>query len=498
MKEKDYEVLLIDKKFAPILTEQEYKELKPIIKDFIECYARNSDKSVDEWMIPKLKEYLPEKEESEIQEMVQEITDTLTLNEKNKKSLEKAVNNGGSKESWLASNIQSAFSNVPVQQMVKKMNGLDQALKDANDALYRTITTQQGNISQNPNLDGFIAEQRHAQTFNLNAEATGSKYRAKVLESDGTGYGKNSVDIVIVDDKGKIVKRYQSKYCKDAKETLKAFVRGDYRGQQKLVPTDQVDDIQTKATNIIKAPDGTTSNPLTKKEAKELQQKAQSGNWEDLNWNDYKTKDLAMGIGRQAGHAAVFGAAVSTGAHFIQKLWRGEKIKGEEVVEKALESGTDAGLKTALAGSLKVGVEKNIIKVIPKGTPMGTMANIAFVAVENLKVAKNIATGKLSVKEGLEKMEQTTVSAVAGLATSTKGAVLGAAVGTVFGPCGAIIGGAVGMGVGYAAGSKAGEAIAKGFQKVRKGAVETVKAVVSGAKETVTKIKNGIKNFLGF
>lgn len=39
-------------------------------------------------------------------------------------------------------------------------------------------------------LDGFIAEQYHAQTFNLNAEATGSQYRAKVLEPNGNGYAK--------------------------------------------------------------------------------------------------------------------------------------------------------------------------------------------------------------------------------------------------------------------------------------------------------------------
>ncbi len=47
---------------------------------------------------------------------------------------------------------------------------------------------------------------------------------------------KNSVDLVIVDGEGKIVRKYQSKYFKDAKATEKAFKHGDYRGQRKLVP----------------------------------------------------------------------------------------------------------------------------------------------------------------------------------------------------------------------------------------------------------------------
>lgn len=58
-------------------------------------------------------------------------------------------------------------------------------------------------------------------------EANESLYRTKVLEPLGEGYTKNSVDIVIVDSDGKVVRRYQSKYCKDAKATEQAFAHGD-------------------------------------------------------------------------------------------------------------------------------------------------------------------------------------------------------------------------------------------------------------------------------
>ena len=161
--------------------------------------------------------------------------------------------------------------------------------------------TKAGSVNQNPSLDGFIAEQYHAQTFNLNAEAVGSPYRAKVLEPNGTVYTKNSVDVVILDGNGKIVRRYQSKYCKDAKATQAAFEKGNYRGQRKLAPEGQAENLSAKADVVIKAPDGTTSNALSKEQAKRLQDEAQSRKWNELNWNEYKVKDLTIGIGKQRG-----------------------------------------------------------------------------------------------------------------------------------------------------------------------------------------------------
>lgn len=384
---------------------------------------------------------------------------------------------------------------MKAQEASKYLQNLDHALDTANESLYRTIHTQAGAISQNPHLDGFIAEQHHAQTFNLNAEAAGSPYRAKVLEPAGNGYAKNSVDIVIVDDSSHVVRRYQSKYCKDAEATAKAFEHGDYRGQQKLVPEGQEQDIAKKVTTVIEAPDGTTSSPLSKERAKELQDEAQSGKWNDLNWNEYKAKDLAIGIGKQAGQAALMGAAVGVGFDVARKVWNGEEIKGEELVETAIVSGTDFGVKVAAAGALKIGAEKEIIKAIPKGTPAGTIANIAHVAIENVKIVGKMVAGELSAKEGFEKMEQTTVATVAGISTSTKGAAIGATIGTVFGPVGTAAGGFIGGTVGYMAGSKVGETIVKGVQKIREKAKNVVKSIGRSVSNVISSVSSGICSF---
>jgi hypothetical protein len=494
MKEENEFDLLLDEEDGPILIEEECKELKPIVEDFVKSYSANPTAPVESWLIPKMQEQLPERSHEEIVAMVDEIVVTIKVSEEKKASLEKAIDSGRSKESWFASEAKKATSAMSTQEAAKYLTNLDMALQQANESLYRTITTQAGTVSQNPRLDGFIAEQYHAQTFNMNAEATGSPYRAKVLEPNGNGYAKNSVDIVIVDGEGKVVRRYQSKYCKDAKATEQAFEHGDYRGQQKLVPEGQEGDIVKKSTTVLEAPDGTTSNSLTKSRAEQMRDEAQSGNWNDLNWNEYATKDLAIGIGKQAGYAALQGAGIGVGFDVAQKLWNGESIDADEVVETAFVSGADFGVKAAAAGALKVGVEKEIIKVIPKGTPAGTIANIAYVVIEDVKVLGKMATGELTMKEGIEKLEQTTVSTAAGLVAMGKGAAIGAAMGTVFGPVGTAVGGFIGGTAGYMAGSKVGEAVVKCAQKVRDVEKKVAKTVVSGVKSVASSVASGVKS----
>jgi len=491
----DNKELIIDEEYSSAIVESDCKALKPILEDFIKSYVENQDKPTEEWLKAKLAEQMPEKSNEELQKVTNEIIETLKITEEKRASLEQAVKNGRSKESWFASEVNKATSAMSTQETAKYLAGLDSALQQANESLYHTITTQAGVVSQNPNLDGFIAENYHAQTFILNAEAAGSPYRAKVLEPIEGGYTKNSVDIVIVDENGKTVRRYQSKYCKDSQATEQAFENGDYRGQRKLIPEDQK--ISKDAVDHIESPDGVKSKPLTKPDAKKLQEEAQSGKWNDLNWNEYKTKDLAIGIGKQAGYAALQGAAIGAGIDIAQKLYNGEEIDGEEVVEAALKSGADFGVKAAAAGALKVGVEKGVIGIIPKGTPAGTFANIAYVGIENVKILGKMATGELSLKEGVEKIEQTTVATVAGLCTMEEGAAIGAAALSCFGPIGTAVGGFIGGTVGYIAGSKVGETIVKGAQKLRDVAVKTVKTIASGVVSVAKSVVSGIGSAIG-
>ena len=173
------------------------------------------------------------------------------------------------KESWLAERIEKGAAAGGASSVGAYAAEIDTAVKTANDAMRTAIETGSGDVAGSLNLDGFIAERHHADTFNLDAAAKGSPLRAEVLGSQG----RNSVDVVIKDADGRIVRRYQSKYGQDAKATRKMFREGDYRGQRKLVPSGQEGDVPG-STDRIEA-DGVRSRPLTKDGAKRRQDRAQ-------------------------------------------------------------------------------------------------------------------------------------------------------------------------------------------------------------------------------
>ena len=355
----------------------------------------------------------------------------------------------------------------------------------------------------NPSLDGFIAEQHHVNSFNMKSQAVGSDVYAEVLKpKPGERFAANSVDIVIKDSSGKIIRRYQAKYGATADATIKMIKEGNYRGQQLLVPAEQVEKVQAafpdRKVSAAITEGSVSSKPLTKEEALKMRDDAQKGNFLEKDWSEYATKDLAQGIASEIGKSCLMGVAVGAGMNILSKVVKGDPIDGQEVVETAIVSGADFGVKTAVAAGLKVAAEKEIIHVIPKGTPAGALASIAFVAVENAKVAGKVASGELSIKEGVDKMEQTTVSCVAGIAASAKGTSSGAVVGSVLGPVGTAIGGFVGGCVGYIAGSKVGEAVVKGYQKIRdkaKGFLSTTGSLIA---TTVGSFARGLASLFGF
>ena len=118
MENENSDVLLLDEEFAPILVEEECEAVKPIMREFMECYAENKDKPVEEWLSQKMQEQLPDRKPEEIQAITNEIITTIEVDEANKISLAKAIENGRSKES---SYIYDSVIKYP--PFSKKMNG---------------------------------------------------------------------------------------------------------------------------------------------------------------------------------------------------------------------------------------------------------------------------------------------------------------------------------------------------------------------------------------
>lgn len=500
-------------------SEQNARDLSALIKDFLSSYAKKPPEvSTRQWLHDKLKQELPDKSEEEISSTVDEIISDIEAYDKSLASLNKACASGTTKEEWLADTLKEASVAVSVNQFGEYLSGIDQALAEGNAAMRELIMTQEGVVSQNPNLDGFIAEQHHVNTFNADAALKNLKYRAERLDRpEGGTFGKNSVDIRIFDkNTGETVHRYQAKFYKTAEKSIRAVNPSRYGNQQGLVPKGHAKDnlvnenLPKRSKKTITDTIGGTdkvdakSTPLSKKDAKRYQENTQrSGRVPDkMTWNRYTINELTRNIGREAAMAGVHAAALTAGMDMAFKVMQGEKIEGEKVIETAITTGADAGVKAATAGALKVGVEKGLVPVLSKKAPF---VMIACVAVENIKVMAKFAKGELTATETLDYLGRNTVSVIGSLAAAGKGAAIGAAIGALGGPIGALIGGFVGGVIGGIAGSAVGKAVYEGGKAIAKTAVSVAKtvggAVCSAGRAVASGIASAarsIGSFLGF
>ena len=462
-----------------------------LVTSFVSSWERHKHKKAPAvWLADEFRQY-PDlwTGEEEIISTANEVVANVEQANADKASLHAHLDAGKSKASWLAGKIEQGATAAGAANVGDYAAGIDKALKTANDQMLEAVSTQSGAINMNPNLDGFIAEQHHADTFNLDAAAKGSPLRAEVLGNQG----KNSVDVVIKDGDGNIVRRYQSKYGQDAEATRDLFEKGDYRGQRKLVPSDQEGDIR-KSTDRIEV-DGVHSKPLTKDEAKRQQEQAQQEQEiRQYEWNDVNRIEIAKSIGKQA----LVGAGIACGfqgARILgRRLWN--FLRGKEnppasedlrmFFESSVKSAGHVGAQTAVSGAVVVAAKNGWINAL-KHTPVGKIVGIVHVGMENAKVLFKLAKGELNGEEALDAMGNCTASAVGGLV----GAGKGAAVGSVFGgPVGAVIGGVVG-GI---AGSKIGEAVWEGGKAIVKTAAKVVKGAVEG---TVNAVKGAVEWFTG-
>lgn len=491
------------------LTEKEAKEFKTLLSKFVKSYsAKDSAVSDKEWLKNELKSELSDLSDEQAEVMAQETIDSIKEYDENLKDLNEQCKKGVNREQWFADKVAKASAGLGVIEHGNYLNSIDTALTNANSQMIRTVTTSAGDISQCINLDGYIAEQFHVNRFNVEAALHKSNFYAEVqVPAPGETYGKNSFDIVIKDrlsGSNVPVHQYQVKFGANAKETIKLLKDAEgncrYNNQRIVVPTEQLEEVQRAfpektITDKIGGTDKVkiSSEGLTKSEAKEMQFDAQE-NQTILgeSWNSFSTKELALNIGKQAGLVGLGAAAITVGFSLAEQAIKGDGIDAEETVKLALETGADASIKVAAAGALKVAVEKGILRIIPKGTPIGIIANIACVAIENVKILFKMATGEYTVSQGMEHMGRTSVSMIYGLGWGAIGMHAGGVAFAWIPIVGPIVGGLVGGLVGYTAGSKFGNAVFDGVKKVVTSAGNALRTIGNKISEGFQRIREKI------
>lgn len=486
------------------ITEKEAKTVKELFKKYLKDYKEKDEFVSDkEWLEQLFKKEIPNSTEEQAKKDAEEIVEAIETFDENLKSINESARRGISKEHWLADKIQEASVGMAVNEYGQVLQSMDDILYQKNMELKAALErSADGHIKMSPNLDGNIAENMIAKTTELSGFLQGKNIKVEVRDV----FTENSVDVRAINlDTGKF-QNYQLKFGKDAKATIGLIERGNYNNQRIVVPSEQLEEVQAhfKAkgsdktiTDHIEAW-GSEGKKFTKEDMKNLQLAAQEdGIMPSMDYSHYQTKDLAMSIGKNAGAMALQAAAVTTGLNVASKIFKGEQIDADELVEVAIKTGADTSIKTVTAGTLQVAIRKGIIKFIPKATPAGVIANIACVGIENVKILAKIASGDLSVTKGLDQMGRTTTSMVGGLWGMAKGAALGAKLTgwiPVVGAPLAVVTGFVGGMVGYFGGSKLGDTLYSAGKKAASAAKNVAKAAVNGLKSAGSSVVNGIKS----
>jgi hypothetical protein len=485
------------KELKECITDEEAKTFLNLFRKCLKSY-KEKDASVtdEEWLQQLFKDEIKGTTDEEAEDAAKEIMESLHTYDENLKSVNEAAVSGKSKESWLANKIQESAVGMSVHEYGQILQTMDDVLYQKNmeiaDALSRA---KDGHIMMSPNLDGNIAENLVAKTTELSGLLEGKNIRVDVLES----FTANSVDVRAVDIETGRYQNYQLKFGKDAKATIGLIERGNYNNQRIVVPAEQLDEVQTYFSEKGSAKTisdhieafGVEGRKFTKEDVKSLQVSAQEdGIMPSMDYSHYQTKDLAMSIGKNAGVMALQSAAIVTGVNIAAKVANGEKIDSDELVENAIRTGADTSVKVVTAGALQVAVRNGVLRIIPKMTPAGVIANIAAVAVEDAKVLVKVASGEMTLTKGLDHMGRISVSMTAGLCSIKAGMAIGAwLVGwiPVIGPVAKIATGFIGGMVGYCAGSKVGEAVYNGAKKIAKAAVSVGKAAWNAVKKIAKK-----------
>ena len=531
------------------------RKTEEIIKKFLKSYAeneKNQDKKDSKtWLISELQNELPNKKAGDIEKIAAELITGIEIYYQKKKEVEKYQSVGITNGDYIgneilekvadeieeaeiidtkeviedmkeASNILSQYNETMIYETAaikeaqlvanvlstKSVNNyidtVNTAIDNANKTLVESVTTKAGTINQNPNLDGFIFEEHHAGTFNIDAAVKQKSYYAEALKPElGETYGKNSVDLVIKDDAGKYVKKYSAKAYKNANETAKSFydkITGyKYKGQSKLVPTDQTNEIANSADKIKY--NNVESKGISKAEIKDIQNDLQSGNKKADIFNfkkDVNTISISKQIGKQAMVNGTMGLGIGMAANIGTKIIQGKEVEVEEVIEAGIKTGGSVGLSTAVAGGIKVAVEKEIIPAMSNNT----IGAIAASSMDIIGTACKLGSGEISLGEAVKEVGTSISSAYSAIVSSSFGYTATiAAVGMVglgtLGTVGTVIGTGVALVAGAVCGtvgSKIGGEIANGVGTIAEKVVDKAVEVVKEGIDKVKNIANGVVN----
>lgn len=375
-----------------------------------------------------------------------------------------------------AAAVNPVFSHSAKQQMMQMIEEI--ARSDENMKTFMTWETDPSRKG------GFLAEEWHTHTINLDSILKGKTVRAETGMDNGV-LGNNDVtaDIAVVDN-GEVVKTAQAKYYKDGAATSRAHSVLDKNGNVKyqeadvaLSPSDQVSGIKEhaaaaserhtklagessdpqiealhrnkadayaqtgeKASGILEH-DGVKSSPLSKAEADKLGENDLSKVNETRS--DVQDRSTLQQMQNAAAGAFAMSAIVSGALNTVRYLGlaRDGKISPQEATIKIVTETFCSATDSAVKASANSGINSLMVRAGEK-VSLGTLAQqgvssmlrsnaVAIGVVCTVNAVKDLvllSMGKMSQKEFEERQGKGILNTSAGVMGASLGGLAGAGV----------------------------------------------------------------------
>jgi len=335
------------------------------------------------------------------------------------------------------------------------------------------------------NIEGFYIDSSYKEPVKISKilESQLVPYLAKV-KFKRVSFASNDVSSILIDDF-----KYDSKF-----EISNDLGRSDDVIKIGIVAVDKVkyNDVESKG--------------ITKAEIKDIQENLQSGNKKADIFNfkkDVNTISISKQIGKQAMVNGTMGLGIGMATNIGINLITGKEVEAEEVIEAGIKTGASMGMATAVAGGIRVAVEKKVIPtVFSRMLTNNTIGAIAASSMDIIGTAFKLGSGEITLGQAVKDVGNSLGAGYGAIVASGWGyaggmAIAGmiglgtiGAVGTILGVGVAVVAGAVCATVG----SKVAGAIANGIGTVAEAIVDGAVGIVKAGKEVVKSLASGIWN----
>lgn len=468
----------------------------PIFKDFFQSYLeKDAGISDKDWLKEKLKQESLNLTDEALEKLSSELAGGVVSFNETLASIDNGRKQGQDAEAWLATKAEESTKNVTVDEL----QAVEGFLQGSNYRLLRSLKAAEQVKSIAKTSVEVVAEQILLDDFNRSSADSNARYEAAIDEASvNSVYGRNLFDLVVKDKfTGKPLEHYQVMFGKTVQETIDMIAAADTAGQKFIVPKEMVEEVQKALPGraVLDRLGGSklinlASNPLSNK----IIEKCLTGELPSVI-NQISSADSGTLIKSIANNAVASGVLSSGMLDGLEKVV-GKKVindfGGRELLEQALLSGNTEGIKVAASGALASCVNKGLVKALPANTPGIVVSGLASAGIENIKVLSQVASGKMTMPEALNRMGDMNLAMAYEFVWGKYAKKVAALALNYIPVVGPIVSTLVSAGTLPLVGEKVRSLVFQGLKKV----VPVVKTVARKAYNTVKSVCSKVKNFV--